>query len=70
MFQKFITCFSDKSYISYGFMYMLFLRLTVFFLRHHYIPVFHVIAMQRFDFKISSIASKLFRVIELVSVGV
>ncbi len=25
MFQKFITCFSDMSYIAYGFMYMLFL---------------------------------------------
>ncbi len=42
-----------------------FLRLTVFFQRHCLIPVFPVIAMQRFDFKNSIIAIKLFLVMIL-----
>ncbi len=61
MFQKFIICSYDDSYIFYMglcicYVYVLFfLRLTVFFM-----PVFPVIAMQRFDFKNIIIAIKLF----------
>ncbi len=51
-------------YFLYGFIYMLFLRLT-FFCKALLDPVFHVIAMQRFDFKNNIIAIKLFLVLIL-----
>ncbi len=55
MFQKFITCLFDNSYISY-----LGLCICFIFCKALLDPVFHVIAMQRFDLKNSIIAIQLF----------
>ncbi len=64
MFQMFITCSSDNSYISYMGLYkcFIFLRLTLF-CKALLDPVFPVIAVQRFDFKNSIIAIQLFLMI-------
>ncbi len=64
MFQKFITCLSDNSYMGFCIRFI-FLRLTIFFSKVLLDPVFPVIAMQRFDFKNSIIAIKLFLVMIL-----
>ncbi len=46
MFQKFITCLSDNSYISY-----MGLCICFIFCKALLDPVFHVIIMQKIDFK-------------------
>ncbi len=68
IFQKFITCLSDNLYFLYYMglcICLIFLRLTLFLLKALLDPVFPVIAMQRFDFKNSIIAIKLFIVMIL-----
>ncbi len=58
IFHKFIRCLFDNSYISY-----LGLCICFIFCKALLDPVFHVIAMQRFDFKNSIIAIKWFLMI-------
>ncbi len=55
MFQKFITCLSDNSYISY-----MGLCICFIFWKELLDPMFFVIAMQISDFKNSIIAIQLF----------
>ncbi len=63
MFQKFIACLSDNPYISYmGLCICFIFKIYLFFYKALLDPVFPVIAMQRFDFKNSIIAIKLFLV--------
>ncbi len=49
----------------FGFMDMFFLKISCFFPRHCYMPVFPVITMQMFVFKNSIIVTKLFLVMVL-----
>ncbi len=66
MFQKFITCLFDNSYISYmGLCMLYFFKINYFFPKALLDPVFPVIAMQRFGFKNSIIAIQLFLVMIL-----
>ncbi len=66
MFLKFITCLFDNSYISYmGLCMLYFFKMNNFFPKALLDPVFPVIAMQRFGFKNSIIAIKLFLVMIL-----
>ncbi len=67
MFQKFITCLFDSSYISHMGLCIcfIFFKINSFFCKALLDPVFHVIAMQIFDFKNSIIAIQLFLVMIL-----
>ncbi len=65
IFQKFITCLSDNSYISYMGLCICFIsfKINSFFCKALLETVFPVIAIQRFDFKNSIIAIQLFLMI-------